>query len=84
MQEEFIAYIWENRLFNSKNLQTTEGEQLEIINTGKKNCDSGPDFFNAQIKIGCTLWAGNIEIHHDRPHCKHGQSGAFELWRRQP
>ncbi len=63
MQEEFIAYIWENRLFNMSNLTTTEGESLEIINTGKRNSNSGPDFFNAQIKIGYTLWAGNIEIH---------------------
>ena len=23
----------------------------------------GPDFFNAKVKIGGTLWVGNIEIH---------------------
>lgn len=61
--EEFLQYIWENRLFNAENLKTTNGEQLEIMNVGKRNTDSGPDFFNAKIKIGDTVWAGNIEIH---------------------
>lgn len=63
MQEEFIHYIWENKLFFKENLKTTDGEPLEIIDTGKRNRDSGPDFFNAKIKINHTLWAGNVEIH---------------------
>ncbi|MBN2774085.1 MAG: DUF2851 family protein, partial [Prolixibacteraceae bacterium] len=29
----------------------------------QKNNNSGPDFFNARIKIGKTLWVGNVEIH---------------------
>lgn len=63
MQEEFLQYVWENKLFDAENLKTTIGEQLEIINVGKRNTDSGPDFFNARIKIGDTIWVGNIEIH---------------------
>ncbi len=61
--EEFLQYIWENRLFTIENLKTTNGEQLEIINVGKRNTDSGPDFFNAKIKIDDTIWVGNIELH---------------------
>ncbi len=61
--EEFLQYIWENRLFSVDNLQTVNGEPLEIINAGKRNTDSGPDFFNAKIKIDDTIWVGNIEIH---------------------
>ncbi|RIH64149.1 DUF2851 family protein [Mariniphaga sediminis] len=61
--EEFLHFIWENRLFFSENLKTTGGEPLEILNTGRRNSDSGPDFFNAKVKIGETVWAGNIEIH---------------------
>ncbi len=63
MPEEFLQYIWENMLFYSDNLKTKAGETLEIISQGKRNTDSGPDFFNAKIKIGDTIWAGNIEIH---------------------
>ncbi|MBN2637043.1 MAG: DUF2851 family protein, partial [Prolixibacteraceae bacterium] len=61
--EEFLHYIWENRLFNSSNLKTTDGEQLEILQTGKRNINAGPDFFNARIKLDETIWVGNVEIH---------------------
>ncbi len=63
LPEEFLQYIWENRLFHSENVITTTGEIVEIIKAGKRNTDSGPDFFNARIKIADTIWAGNIEIH---------------------
>ena len=63
MPEEFLQYIWENRLFSREKLKTIAGEALEVIDTGKRNYDSGPDFFTAKIKIGDTVWAGNIEIH---------------------
>jgi hypothetical protein len=63
MVEEFLHYIWNLKLFNTLNLTTTKGEKLEIIKSGILNTDAGPDFFNAQIKIGNTKWAGNVEIH---------------------
>ena len=63
MPEEFLHYIWENRLFNQAELTTETGEKLEIIQQGKRNIHAGPDFFNARIRIGETTWAGNIEIH---------------------
>ncbi|ASU35640.1 hypothetical protein MuYL_3755 [Mucilaginibacter xinganensis] len=44
-------------------LQTTGGEQLEIFSAGMHNSDSGPDFQNARIRIGETVWAGNVEVH---------------------
>ncbi|MCD4771973.1 MAG: DUF2851 family protein [Bacteroidales bacterium] len=62
MKEEFLYYIWKYRLFN-KNIYTSDGESLQIIKSGERNHDSGPDFFNAKIKIGKTIWAGNVEIH---------------------
>ena len=62
MREEFLYYIWENRL-TDKALQTTEGEAIEIVATGYRNIDSGPDFLEAKIQIGDKLWAGHVEIH---------------------
>ena len=63
MKESILHYIWQHKLFTPHSLQTTEGEMVEVIDVGKLNTDAGPDFFNAKIKIGNTLWAGNVEIH---------------------
>ena len=62
MREEFLYYIWENRL-TDKDLKTTEGEAVEVVVTGYPNNDSGPDFLEAKIQIGDKLWAGHVEIH---------------------
>ncbi len=81
MQEEFLHYLWKYRLFDNTNLQTEEGEELQIIKTGEHNLDSGPDFFNARIKIGKTTWAGNVEIHvnaSDWENHKHHHDKAYD------
>ena len=61
--EELIHYCWKHRLFPLGELKTTGGKVVEIIDTGLHNCNSGPDFFNAKVKIDATLWVGNVEIH---------------------
>ena len=63
MTEEFLWYIWKFRLFDNNDLKTTDGESIQILKVGEYNSDAGPDFFNARIKIGTTMWAGNVEIH---------------------
>lgn len=62
MSEEFIYYLWKHKLLEPQ-LQITTGENCKVIDPGLHNTNSGPDFFNARIKIGNTLWAGNVEIH---------------------
>lgn len=44
-------------------MRTRDGQALEVIDPGLPNNDAGPDFFNAKIRIGTEIWAGNIEIH---------------------
>lgn len=63
MKESILHYIWQQKLFTAHALRTTDGDTLEVIDVGKLNTDAGPDFFNAKIKIGDTVWAGNVEIH---------------------
>ncbi|MBA3704565.1 MAG: DUF2851 family protein [Bacteroidetes bacterium] len=63
MTEEFLHYIWKFRLFDQLDLKSTSGETIEVIKVGDHNFDAGPDFFNARIKVGNTLWAGNVEVH---------------------
>lgn len=61
--EDFLHYVWKFRLFDRADLQTTNGENIEIYSAGIHNTDSGPDFQNARLKIGETMWAGNVELH---------------------
>lgn len=65
MKESVLHFIWQYKLFNSPfdALKTTDGEEVEVIDIGRYNSDSGPDFFNAKIKIAGTVWAGNVEFH---------------------
>jgi hypothetical protein len=61
--EDFLHYVWQFRSFNCIGLATTMGESLKIFSTGLHNKDAGPDFSNAKIQIGNTIWAGQVEIH---------------------
>lgn len=61
--ENFLHYIWKFKRFNTQLLKTTQGESITLLKVGQHNTDSGPDFFNAQLKINNTTWVGNVEIH---------------------
>lgn len=61
--EVFLHHIWKLKLFDFKNLKTIQGEALDLVQIGTHNHHAGPDFSNARIKIGSTLWAGSVEIH---------------------
>ena len=63
MREDFLHYLWKFKKFETLNLRTTQNDPIVIIKTGDYLELSGPDFFNAQIKIGNQKWAGNVEIH---------------------
>jgi hypothetical protein len=68
MKEEFLHYLWKYSLYNAERLFDSDGNKISVIHPGEYNRDSGPDFFNARISIGGTLWAGNIEIHTKSSH----------------
>ena len=63
LNEDLLHYIWKFRLYHLAGIKSTSGESLEIIYPGQHNHHAGPDFSNAKIRIGDTLWAGNVEIH---------------------
>lgn len=62
IKEDFIHYLWRIKKVPIA-LETTDGRTVEILEFGIYNLDSGPDFFNAKIKIEDTIWVGNIEMH---------------------
>ena len=63
MREDFLHYLWRTKRFHLDNLVSTEGEPLQITHFGKHNHHAGPDFLEAKVQVGETLWAGNVEIH---------------------
>lgn len=63
MTEAFLHYVWQNRLFDFLNIQTTNHDPVEIIFPGYHNTDAGPDFKQAVVRIADMKWAGDVEIH---------------------
>ena len=61
--EQLLHYVWKHKLFPLKELHTSDGRLVEVIDPGLHNKDAGPDFFNAKVRISDTLWVGNVEIH---------------------
>jgi Protein of unknown function (DUF2851) len=73
INERFIQFIWQHKLFDSTQLKTVHGERILIQNQGVLNVYDGPDFLNARIQIGNLDWAGTVEIHvQDQDWLKHG------------
>ncbi|TAF83781.1 MAG: DUF2851 family protein, partial [Sphingobacteriales bacterium] len=63
LAEEFLHYVWQQRLFTQSGLSDCTTQNIKIVQPGILNPHAGPDFSNAKIQIGDTLWAGNVEIH---------------------
>ena len=61
--EQLLHYVWKHKLYPLKELTTSDGKTVEVIDAGLHNKNAGPDFFNAKIRIGSTMWVGNVEIH---------------------
>lgn len=61
--ERLMQYVWQHRLWPQTHLHTVDGLPVQIIDPGRLNTDSGPDFFNAKVIIDGHMWAGDIEIH---------------------
>ncbi|WP_027449371.1 DUF2851 family protein [Xylanibacter brevis] len=61
--EQLLHYTWKHKLLPLKELRTTDGRLVEVVDVGLHNQNAGPDFFNAKVKIDDTLWVGNVEIH---------------------
>jgi hypothetical protein len=81
MKEEFLHYVWKYGFYHADKLRDHDGNLIEVIHPGEYNRDSGPDFFNARIRIGETEWAGNVEIHTKASHFElhgHHRDHAFD------
>lgn len=63
MNEALFQFIWKFKLYDFALLKSVKGDDVQVLNVGQHNQNSGPDFLEAKIKIGDTLWVGNVELH---------------------
>ncbi len=63
VMEQLLHYVWKHKMLPLGELHTTDGRLVEVIDAGLHNRNAGPDFFNAKVRIGDTLWVGNVELH---------------------
>lgn len=60
--EKLYQYVWKSGLLG-RCLTLDDGRNLRIVNPGRYNSDSGPDFLAAKLHIDRQLWGGDVEIH---------------------
>lgn len=81
MQEDLLHFAWRLKRFDLSDLHTTDGQTIDILHFGEANRHAGPDFLNARIRIGETLWAGNVEMHlkaSDWELHRHGEDRSYD------
>ena len=61
--ERFLRQLWKHQSFATNGLITTDERPVEVLSPGVLNRDGGPDFSNALIRIGGTLFRGAVELH---------------------
>lgn len=60
--ERLYQYLWKSAVAGKK-FHLVDGRPLDVLDPGRLNNDSGPDFFNAKLRIDGIEWIGNVEIH---------------------
>jgi hypothetical protein len=63
MKEEYLHHLWQYKKLSFHHFTSVEGEEVQVVNPGWLNVDSGPDFFSGSVIIGGMKWTGNIELH---------------------
>lgn len=64
ISEAILRVLWQERRYRMP-LITCDGLSVDVLDPGILNTDGGPDFTNAFIRIGGTLYRGDVEIHTD-------------------
>jgi hypothetical protein len=79
-RETLLQWIWQELEFDTTSLRTSTGEPVEIIEPGTINHGAGPDFLNAEVRIGPLKFFGDVEIHINPKHwAQHNHSGSADF-----
>ncbi|RMH72224.1 MAG: DUF2851 family protein [Gemmatimonadetes bacterium] len=61
--ETFVQKIWQHQLLRLDELRLTNGRKVHVQFPGRWNSDDGPDFLDAELRIGQVEVTGDVEIH---------------------
>ncbi len=65
--EAVLHDVWGSRRYDPARLTTTDGDRVTVLDPGRPNPDTGPDFLQARLRIehttGALAWTGDVEIH---------------------
>ena len=63
--ERHVQALWYDGALRPKNLRTTEGVPVRVVDPGVWNVEAGPDFYHAVLEVGTARrrLAGDVEIH---------------------
>ena len=63
--ERHLHCVWYDATYRPTDLQTLDGEPVEVLHAGQWNLEAGPDFLNARIAVGHDrrVLSGDVEIH---------------------
>lgn len=63
IREDLLHYAWQFQAFERGDLRTCGGEEVAVLQPGRHNRGSGPDFSDASLVLGGLRWAGAVECH---------------------
>ena len=62
-KEDFLQLVWKYQYFDRKDLKTTDGQSVQILNVGFHNQGEGPDFRDATLVLDQITLYGHVEVH---------------------
>jgi len=63
IHERFLRHLWSRQYLKQSSLRTKDGRTVAVLEVGTMNLGSGPDFLEAKVNIGGTMYVGDVEIH---------------------
>lgn len=61
--ESILRAMWLSRFFERLPLYTNDNTPVAVLEGGRLNHDGGPDVLDARVRIGPTVFRGDVEFH---------------------
>lgn len=61
--EPLLVFAWQHGLFDRSDLYTRSGERAAVADPGRRNPDKGPQFLDAEVRVGDKTVVGSVAVH---------------------